>query len=681
MKQSKFAIIIFLFTISIIHAQWVQTNGPYVYNIPKRVSVENNEVFLTADYYSVFKLANNVWTWVADPNTANAYPTFVLKHNSKILINGDPLKISSDGGYTWNRITEGMPSSQSSSWGTLPPSTVASMGSVNNIIFVGFYGGLYRSTDEGVSWQKVLSSFIQCITSKDSTIYVSGNGTFKSTDGGNTWIDIGKNGDMNSTSISILATSKFLFVSAPNGVFQSDDDGNTWKRIDNLSVNNYQFVYSMVELNNKIFATQNGNLIFSSNNGETWEKVLGINNSRGLNFISNGKIFVSTSTGIFSSSDVGVTWVKNNAGLEYTNASVQSIAVKDSSIFINTDKGIYQTNDNGKNWNNIKNSSGALCIDGTTIYSGLSKSNDYGKTWVSISNGLPSFRTLSSIIKKDGILLIGTSEGVYISFNDGVNWTVSNKGFNPVSEIYSMISYKGNLYASNWFGVYKSIDNGNSWNYIGLNRISTLASGSNGIYAGSFDSQNVDYQNVYRMSDVTQQWEHILTTNNVHSIILYGQNIFVGTEKGIILSKDDGFTWKEFNEGVNQSQVNCFAINDKYIFAGTRDFSVWKRSIAETITNVVNKDKIIPTTLSLSQNYPNPFNPTTIIEYQIPRQNKVMIKVIDILGRDIAILIDEEKSAGSYSVKFDASNLSSGTYFYQLITNEKVITKKIVLIK
>jgi len=83
----------------------------------------------------------------------------------------------------------------------------------------------------------------------------------------------------------------------------------------------------------------------------------------------------------------------------------------------------------------------------------------------------------------------------------------------------------------------------------------------------------------------------------------------------------------------------------------------------------------------LAQNYPNPFNPTTSIEYQVASIEKVSIKVYDILGREITTLVNEVKSPGIYEVKFDASNLSSGVYFYQLNAGSKTATKKLLLLK
>jgi hypothetical protein len=89
----------------------------------------------------------------------------------------------------------------------------------------------------------------------------------------------------------------------------------------------------------------------------------------------------------------------------------------------------------------------------------------------------------------------------------------------------------------------------------------------------------------------------------------------------------------------------------------------------------------IPNRTELLQNYPNPFNPITKISFQLPRESKVLLKVYDLLGKEIAILVDEFKSAGSHEVVFDGTKLSSGVYYYSLITNKSVISKKLTLLK
>lgn len=99
-------------------------------------------------------------------------------------------------------------------------------------------------------------------------------------------------------------------------------------------------------------------------------------------------------------------------------------------------------------------------------------------------------------------------------------------------------------------------------------------------------------------------------------------------------------------------------------------------------TNAVDENSIIqPQSFSISQNYPNPFNPTTKINYAIPKQSHVSLKIYDVLGNEVGVLVNEEKSVGSYSVEFDGNNLSSGLYFYKMQTSGFVETKKMMLLK
>jgi phosphatidylserine/phosphatidylglycerophosphate/cardiolipin synthase-like enzyme len=89
----------------------------------------------------------------------------------------------------------------------------------------------------------------------------------------------------------------------------------------------------------------------------------------------------------------------------------------------------------------------------------------------------------------------------------------------------------------------------------------------------------------------------------------------------------------------------------------------------------------VPEQFSLSQNYPNPFNPVTRIRYSLPTQSRVSLKVYDILGREVAVLVNESQSAGTYSVQFGAANLASGVYFYRLEAGRHVAQHKMLLLK
>ena len=113
--------------------------------------------------------------------------------------------------------------------------------------------------------------------------------------------------------------------------------------------------------------------------------------------------------------------------------------------------------------------------------------------------------------------------------------------------------------------------------------------------------------------------------------------------------------------------------------------SEFRRFVTESLVSVSN-DEDIPTSYALGQNYPNPFNPSTTIKYEIPDQVRndnvlVKLKIYDVLGREVATLVNKQQQAGSYEVQFDASSLTSGVYFYSLNVSYFIATKKLVLLK
>jgi hypothetical protein len=99
------------------------------------------------------------------------------------------------------------------------------------------------------------------------------------------------------------------------------------------------------------------------------------------------------------------------------------------------------------------------------------------------------------------------------------------------------------------------------------------------------------------------------------------------------------------------------------------------------MTSVENNSALLPGAFSLSQNYPNPFNPGTRISFDLPKESQVKIKVFDMLGNEIALLLDEVKPAGKHSVVFNGSNFSSGVYLYRMDIGNQVFSRKMVLLK
>jgi hypothetical protein len=112
-----------------------------------------------------------------------------------------------------------------------------------------------------------------------------------------------------------------------------------------------------------------------------------------------------------------------------------------------------------------------------------------------------------------------------------------------------------------------------------------------------------------------------------------------------------------------------------------QDAYVYNFGVTMTATGVEPVASKIPDKYNLEQNYPNPFNPVTRISYDIPKQGFVSIKIYDIIGKEIATLVNENKNPGTYVLEFDGSSFSSGTYIYRLESNGFIAAKKMILIK
>jgi hypothetical protein len=126
---------------------------------------------------------------------------------------------------------------------------------------------------------------------------------------------------------------------------------------------------------------------------------------------------------------------------------------------------------------------------------------------------------------------------------------------------------------------------------------------------------------------------------------------------------------------------------EHYVYILNHLTNAWKFAMNAMGANL-NKEGVegetnltIPTEYGLDQNYPNPFNPATIINYQLPENNHVSLKVYDILGNLVSRLVDKEMEAGYHSVNWNASQLASGIYIYRIISGSYISTKKMILMK
>jgi hypothetical protein len=102
---------------------------------------------------------------------------------------------------------------------------------------------------------------------------------------------------------------------------------------------------------------------------------------------------------------------------------------------------------------------------------------------------------------------------------------------------------------------------------------------------------------------------------------------------------------------------------------------------ANLVTSIEPVNSIVPASYSLAQNFPNPFNPATEIQFTVPKAGLTTLRVFDILGREVATLVNENMNPGTFKVRLDGANLASGTYIYTLTSGEARITKKMMLLK
>ncbi|MCF8242807.1 MAG: T9SS type A sorting domain-containing protein [Melioribacteraceae bacterium] len=148
----------------------------------------------------------------------------------------------------------------------------------------------------------------------------------------------------------------------------------------------------------------------------------------------------------------------------------------------------------------------------------------------------------------------------------------------------------------------------------------------------------------------------------------------------MFLTEDNGLNWEQVtNQSILKIEVDNAEPRNIYCITGDNDFIRIVDTFHVTGINNASIDHII--NFELYQNYPNPFNPRTNIVYQIPKEGRVVIKLYDILGREMQTLVNEEKIQGRYEFTFNGTKLSSGVYIYRITAGEFTANKKLLLMK
>ena len=317
-----------------------------------------------------------------------------------------------------------------------------------------------------------------------------------------------------------------------------------------------------------------------------------------------------------------------------------------------------------------------------TYGGGVFLSTNNGASWTAVNTGLTRYYNVYVVLAlavSGTNLFAGTSEGVFLSTNNGTFWTEVNSGLTNTN-VSSLAISGTNLFAGTYGGgVFLSTNNGTSWTTVnnGLTNtnVQSLAVSGTNLFVGTFGSGVFLSTN-----NGTSRTAAGLTSAYVRSLAVSGTNLFVGTSyNGVFLSTNNGNSWTNVN--APPKWVLSLAVNETHLFAGFYKNSVWRRPLSEMITSIQDLSNQIPTKFKLEQNYPNPFNPSTKIQYSVPQSSNVIIKVVDILGNEIETLVNEEKPIGTYELTWNAANLPSGVYFYQLKAGSFVETKKMILVK
>ncbi len=381
--------------------------------------------------------------------------------------------------------------------------------------------------------------------------------------------------------------------------------------------------------------------------GDDWQYVNGFGEGEIVySMIFDGQnIYAGTWGGkIYMSSNNGQTWTVINTGMNVS--FIWSLQISGGYIFAATELGIYRFN--STSWS-LTSLAGidvhSLTVSGGVIYAGtwglgVYKSTDNGTTWLPMNNGLSYFLTIQSVTATASGELFAASVGGGVFKFDGSVWVNVNIGYDFV---WVMNSSSSAIYAGTYGdGLYRSFDGGATWSKVtNLNApfiYSISVSGSGKVYVASWAS-------------------------------------------GVFESTDNGNTWTSLGMGGFGVSSLMVPTGSDDLFVGTKEGKIYMSKSTGTATDVNDGLSEVPTKFELNQNYPNPFNPSTTIQFAVPEAGNYSVKVFNVLGQEVATLLNGEIGSGMHKVTFDASDIASGIYVYRLVGNNVNISKKMILTK
>jgi len=390
----------------------------------------------------------------------------------------------------------------------------------------------------------------------------------------------------------------------------------------------------------------------------------------------------------------------------------------------NSDYQLWKTTNNGLNWTNFSAPSqksdgytnSGFVIDqnffgfGLGSKPGIMITSNGGTNWTVSDLSAFSSKGVSSVSfdddKMNGIATFINDNAVVRTTNGGVNWFLQtvNPGNNLITGSGTVKYITGTnavyLIVSSTTGTqsYKSVDNGATWESI------PVPSQVKDVYNFDIFYNGTSSATGYGVTSTTapiklidssplpvklQSFTYSVSGRNV--ILNWATSMEENNEGFDVERKSENGSWTKVGYvkgNGNTNSVNNYKYTDSKIESGKFSYRLKQKDYNgnyEYFTLSGNVTVGTPSKYVLSQNYPNPFNPVTKIDFEVPQDSKVSMKVYDITGKEIAKLFEGTKSAGFHTIQFDGSKLSTGIYFYRLVASvngqETVITKKMNLIK
>ena len=579
-KSFGISLMLILFLVNIVPAQWIQTAGPYGGPV-ENIVVTGKYLFVNAGK-GVVRSTNNGESWSYVNNglpdrsvaTVGVIDTILFASVDRSML----FRSTNYGGY-WVELNTG-----------LPDRTIHSLASHGANLYAGMDIGVFLSTDYGESWKQtdlknVSITFISII---GNSIYSGGRGgVFRSTDNGTSWVPLGLS---RRQVYSIAQKGNVLLAGTLGVIFRTTDDGQTWT--ETLSgVPYWGAVSSFIIKGDDILACTDGlGVQRSTDDGITWKgSNSGLTNMYAVDLASSEMyIYAGTKGGVFRSSDGGASWTMASNGL--LNAYFTSFVENGSDLFVGCKySGIFRTSDNGSHWTPVNNGltntfitclavSDTYLVAGTKLGS-IYRSTDNGNTWTEVNTDMKD-PFVKSFAVKDKEIFAGTRRGnILYSTNAGATWKTLDQKIGI--DVQSLILLGGYLIAgTSQSGIYRSSDGGSTWEKAGTPgvKINTLTAIGDHLFALTFS-------NIQHSTDYGKTWN--TASEGIHdrvfSLVASDTNLFAGTENGVYISTNKGNNWIPVRIGLDSSMITSLGVHGSNLFAGVYYKGVWKRSLLEMI--------------------------------------------------------------------------------------------------